>query len=794
MMLAEEVIMLAAALLLGMVSSGAGENLLSNAGFSDAAGDKPEAWKTHTWSGTGEFGYAPQGRKGTPCVTIESSEGGDLSWKTSVALEEKGIYRLSGWIRTEDLDAGTSAGALLNIHELQRAAKTDAVAGTRDWTRVEKVFRTSEAATVSVNALFGGWGKAKGKAWFDDIRLEKIGVVDLSKPLVQVHAGRVREPMPVAIYSQFIEHLGRCIYGGIWAEMLEDRKFWFPITPEYNPYRRLQESPLPVVGASPWQIVGPAAGIDMVTEDSFVGVHTPRLAAGSGIRQRDLALEEGKLYKGHVWLKAAEGAPEVTVSLTDAAKPAVIKSAGDAYAKHTFTFTAGKTTDEAALEIAVKGGDCFIGTASLMPADNIDGMRPDTLALLRELNAPLYRWPGGNFVSGYNWRDGIGDRDRRPPRKNPAWTGVEHNDFGLDDFILFCKHVGAEPVVVVNTGFGDAYSAAQEVEYVNGSADTIGGGWRAENGHPEPYRVRLWGIGNEMYGGWQLGHMALKHYVLKHNEVVDAMRDVDPGIELIGVGATGEWTEGMLRHCSGHMTELSEHFYCQERKAVPDHVALIRNAIRGKADAHRRYRKAIPGLKGKDIRIAMDEWNYWYGPHEYGELGTRYFLKDALGIAAGVHEYARNSDIIASAYYAQTVNVIGCIKTTKTRAAFASTGLILKMYRSRFGTLPVDVTASLDHLDLDVAAAWTADRKALTLGVVNPQKEPLPVKVDFGNTKVDAEGKSWQVAGPDPMAYNEPGKPPALIIEEQDVSFDGTLTVPPYSATVFRFAARAGAM
>ena len=786
-MLKEAWMMLAAGMVLGAAAGEAGENRVPNGSFDEAANGKPRGWESHTWNGTGAFGYEPQGREGTPCITIESAEGGDLSWKISVKLEGKGIYRLSGWIRTENLEPGTSAGALLNIHELQRAAKTDAVTGTRDWTRVEKTFRTSTAATVSVNALFGGWGKAKGKAWFDDIRVEKIGTVDLSKPTVQVHADRPCEPMPVAIYSQFIEHLGRCVYGGIWAEMLEDRKFWFAITPNYNPYRRLEKSAFPVVGASPWQIAGPAKSVTMVREDSFVGVHTPRLAAGSGIRQLDLALEKGHGYKGYAWLKADEGRPTVTVRLTSTGKPITIEHVETEYTKHSFAFTADESTGKAALEITVKNGACFVGTVSLMPAANIDGMRPDTLALLRELNAPLYRWPGGNFVSGYNWRDGIGDRDRRPPRKNPAWTGVEHNDFGLDDFMRFCEQVGAEPVVVVNTGFGDAYSAAQEVEYCNGTADTIGGRWRAEGEHAEPFGVKLWGIGNEMYGGWQLGHMALGHYVLKHNEVVDAMRAVDPDIKLIGVGATGEWTEGMLRHCAGHMHELSEHFYCQGNADVATHVALVRDAIRGKADAHRRYRKAIPNLKGKDIRIAMDEWNYWYGPHEFGELGTRYFLKDALGIAAGVHEYARNTDIISSAYYAQTVNVIGCVKTTKTEAAFASTGLILKMYRNRFGTLPVALTASLDFLDLDVVAAWTADRKALTFGVVNPQAKPMPIRVDFGEAKLNAKGKAWQVAGPDPMAFNEPGTPAALEITEQEVSFDGILTVPPYSATVFRF-------
>ena len=140
------------------------------------------------------------------------------------------------------------------------------------------------------------------------------------------------------------------------------------------------------------------------------------------------------------------------------------------------------------------------------------------------------------------------------------------------------------------------------------------------------------------------------------------------------------------------MDFMSEHFYCREKPSVYEHVRQIPDAIRRKAEAHREYRKTIgEQLKGKNIRIAMDEWNYWYGPHVFGELGTRYFLKDALGIAAGINEYARQSDIVFMANYAQTVNVIGCIKTTKTAAAFATTGLVLKLYRKHFGQIPVEV-------------------------------------------------------------------------------------------------------
>ncbi|MCX6927541.1 MAG: TIM barrel protein [Verrucomicrobia bacterium] len=376
-----------------------------------------------------------------------------------------------------------------------------------------------------------------------------------------IDATQVAQPMQVQIYSQFIEHLGRCIYGGIWAQMLEDRKFYFPITADYNPYRKLTNSPFPVVGASPWQIMGPGDAVKMAKDGPFVGEHTPCVKSGSGIAQHDLGVVAGKKYVGYIWLKAADGSPEVTVSFTPGTPGADAHQfsgiSATHYHKFDFEFTAAQTTDKASLSIKVDGGDALVGAVSLMPADNVRGMRADTLALLKQLGAPQYRWPGGNFVSGYDWRDGIGDRDRRPPRKNPAWTGVEHNDFGLDEFLGFCHEVGAAPVVAVNTGFGDAYSAAQEVEYCNASPDTVGGSWRAKNGRHEPYGVKLWCVGNEMFGNWQLGYMDLKQYVLKHNEVARYMLQVDPSIKLIGVGSLADWSKGMLEECASRMDYIS---------------------------------------------------------------------------------------------------------------------------------------------------------------------------------------------------------------------------------------------
>ena len=170
-----------------------------------------------------------------------------------------------------------------------------------------------------------------------------------------------------------------------------------------------------------------------------------------------------------------------------------------------------------------------------------------------------------------------------------------------------------------------------------------------------------------MYGDWQLGHMPLEKYVEKHNEFAEAMRAVDPSIKLVAVGDVGPVERGDADgNCADHMDLISEHFYCQERPGLLGHV----RADPAADPADRRGPSQVPprrspALEGKDIRIALDEWNYWYGPHVFGELGTRYFLKDALGIAAGLHEYVRQSDIVFMANYAQTVNVIGCIKTTQ---------------------------------------------------------------------------------------------------------------------------------
>jgi alpha-L-arabinofuranosidase len=274
---------------------------------------------------------------------------------------------------------------------------------------------------------------------------------------------------------------------------------------------------------------------------------------------------------------------------------------------------------------------------------------------------------------------------------------------------------------------------------------------------------------------------------------------VDPSILLVASGeavrASSDWDRQLLAQGADYIHLNSKHFYRQDWHGggLLTHVRQIGDAIRAIADAHREYMRTIPQMQGRDIRVSLDEWNYWYGPHVFGELGTRYFLRDALGIAAGINEYSRQTDVIAMANYAQTVNVIGAIKTSKTAAVLDSTGEALVMYRRHFGTIPVEITGAPEPLD--VAVAWTTDRTALTISVVNPTFEPqrLSFRAEFqgGGTRLASDGTKWVLTAADDMTYNEPGKVPAVrFTESRATGVRDALELAPASATIFRIAVR----
>jgi alpha-N-arabinofuranosidase len=752
---------------------------VANGSFEELEGENPNGWTPRRWQrAEATFAVEPAGHGGNRSVLISSEKGADASWVAVVPVRPYSRYKLSGWIKTQDLVPGSSRGAQINING-EEEWRTPPVIGTQDWTKVEVEFDAGANDALEVTCLFGGWGRATGKAWFDDVELTRLSGKTLGQPKAVIDADKTGKPMSKYIYGQFIEHLGRCIYQGIWAEMLEDRKFFYAVGE----------------GGSPWKPVG-AAGLEkMDLTTPFTGAHTPRVTltgkGPGGIVQGALALVEGKEYVGRVVLAGDKSAAPVNVSLIwgdgpEARQTLAVKDISPDYKTFPFTFKAGASTGDARLEITSSGRGSFkIGTASIMPADNIDGFRPEVLACLKELDSPVYRWPGGNFVSGYDWRDGIGDRDRRPPRKNPAWSGVEHNDVGIHEYLDLMRLIGAEAYITVNSGLGDVVMALEELEYANGAPDSKMGKLRVANGHPEPWGVKFWAIGNEMYGSWQLGHIPLADYVKKHTQFAVAMKAMDPSIKVVAVGEVGRWSETMLAEASNHMDLISEHFYVQHKPGLLSHVNQAPAEVRRIAEAHRKYRQTIPTLKMKDVPVALDEWNYWYGPHVYGELGTQYFLEDALGVAAALNEYARQSDVYFMANYAQTVNVIGAIKTSKTAAVLDTTGVILALYRKHFGTVPVAVGGAPEPLD--IMACWKDETKSvLTLSIVNPTRQTMTLKLDAGKLALPKTARFFLVGGLDPRACNVPGQPPGVAVHETEAApFGKKLLVPPISVSLY---------
>jgi len=282
----------------------------------------------------------------------------------------------------------------------------------------------------------------------------------------------------------------------------------------------------------------------------------------------------------------------------------------------------------------------------------------------------VLRWPGGNFVSNYHWQDGIGPKDSRPPRPELAWGGTESNRFGTDEFLTYCDELKTSPYICLNMGTGTLEEALAWVEYCNGERDTYWANKRRQHGHADPYRVRLWGLGNEMYGEWQVGAMSADEYVREATRWARALKLLDPGIELVSCGKTGwnEWDriviEGMahlVEYHSIHIYTGSEDYWTnvlqphQAERAIRSAIAHIR---------HTAYRHKIESPP----KIAYDEWNVWYRKMTV-DLAERYAFADALAVGTYLNIFIRNAGWVKMANLAQMVNAIAPIVTSPEAAA-----------------------------------------------------------------------------------------------------------------------------
>lgn len=659
-----------------------------------------------------------------------------------------------------------------------------------------------------------------------------------------IDAAKTGPPISPYVYGQFIEHAGSLIYSSLWCEMLDDRKFYYAVTNKpaeepnagrrggvggFGPARRRN------VGPGRWNPIGSIDSVVMDTRNPFVGEHTPLIKlAGSeprGIRQTGLNFVQGATYNGRIQL-AGDPTVKVTIGIvwgTNAGAPCQTIPLGALsadYKKLSFSFKA-ENSGAAQFEISGTGtGSFHVGAVSLMPADNLDGFQPEAIAALKSLRSGVYRFPGGNFVSAHEWHYAIGDPDKRPPLYDPVWRALQPNDIGTDEFMTLCKLLGVEPYITVNAGTGDAWSAAEYVEYANGDVSTPMGKQRAANGHPEPYRVKFWGIGNEMWGiSYQYGAMKLNQFEYKHNQFAGAMRKVDPTIKLIACGAmpdtmtgskealslgtnlvpaylsSADWTGGLLKNCFDNIDLLSDHFYnygnthfslAQGRQVpndphepVTDWMRRPANHIRIKYEEYKEYEKLIPELAVHPKPLNIDEWAYRGGPYPVYPSYALVF-----------HEMFRHSDLFQMAGYTFATSLLA---RNGTNVSLNANGLVFKIYRDHFGSLPVQVSgnspqpkpteppggeqpvvnAGSDTFPVDIAAAWTADRHALTVAVLNPTDIDQPLKLNITGADLSGKGTLWRLASAESNGQN-----PTISDGSVDAVPD-SLTLPRFSVSIY---------
>ena len=254
------------------------------------------------------------------------------------------------------------------------------------------------------------------------------------------------------------------------------------------------------------------------------------------------------------------------------------------------------------------------------PNADEDGYRKDVMELVKELGVPVIRYPGGNFVSCYDWHDGIGPKEKRPKRMDYAWSSIETNQFGIDEFCQWAEKVGIEPMIAVNLGTGSIKDAGDLVEYCNHPGGTYWSDLRAQNGHPEPYNIKYWCLGNEMEGSWQAGHLSAEDYTKKALEAAKIMRWVDPSIKLVACGSSYEmlptymeWDRTMLTDLYNQVDYLSTHNYTMNSgQGTTNYLASYKQL-----DSHiKNSAKVIEYVKAKnhfdkDLKICLDEWNVW---------------------------------------------------------------------------------------------------------------------------------------------------------------------------------------
>jgi alpha-L-arabinofuranosidase len=461
------------------------------------------------------------------------------------------------------------------------------------------------------------------------------------------------------------------------------------------------------------------------------------------------------------------------------------------------------------------------------------GFRTDTLREVKELGVPIMRYPGGNFVSGYNWLDGVGPRKSRPAVLERAWNSLETNQFGTNDFMDWARAVGTEPLLGFNLGTGNSEMAVAYIEYCNYAKGTKWSDLRRSHGYEQPHKVKYWCLGNEMDGPWQIGRLKAREYGWKARDIAQQARVIDPDVQLIACGSSGpgmptylEWDREVLEECYDMVDGISMHCYYGNGDTTGGKTERF---LAMNMDMERQISETaavcdyVQGLKRspKKLWLSFDEWNVWYransGDHVNGHgkfapklLEEVYNLEDALLVGGLLNTLLRRSDRVRVACLAQIVNVIAPLMTSDKGILRQSTyypyAMALKYAAGRVvdlqmesETYPVRAAGTrgsyardMDVPFVDAVATYDESRKQLAVFALNRdlsnERELALAFDDFAPSRVLA---CETLTGTDLKAFNtfeEPNKVTTQKLEAGAAGGKMSVKLPPRSYTVVHLA------
>lgn len=529
---------------------------------------------------------------------------------------------------------------------------------------------------------------------------------------IRIDAARVENHVSPRMYAAFVEMMAEDVKRGMTAEMLLDRSF---------------EQPADYLGLpAHWQLepderndnVG-AIKFLPTTDDAYPKVdrataapnHALRIVLAPaditdirrGLSQGRLSVRAGQAYKGYVWAKVPEHggySGDIRVALeadtTDGrsyAQAMLSGVAGD-WRRYEFTLTPSATDRFSKLSFLFTGhGTLLLDQVSLQAADAQRQVRADTAAMIGELHPSFMRWPGGNVAQDYHWQWGVGPRDLRPVWINKAWSNApEPNDLGTDEYLALCARLHVQPSITVNVDGAGATpeEAANWVEYVNGPASSKFGAMRAANGHPAPYGVMQWELGNEIFGNWVRGHVTGEQYAQAAVRYARAMRAVDPSIRLIAVGEgiyenSDAWNSAVLRLAGPDIQYLAVHDYtslAQNSKAANPRDAMMARA--GEFERNYRHMADLVSQQapGREIKLIVNEWNLFY------DAETIQSMDGAVYASRMMNGFERDGDIVDANCISDLVNgwVGGIIQASRDRVYGTAQLYAVKLYNDHLGT------------------------------------------------------------------------------------------------------------